>query len=207
MAEPTIQDATQLARNSYQLNPDGGTSKQVNTEGQRATYSASVTAFTPVATPTDFFNIFGSATKEIHITRLEISGTTTSAVETVHNIQIMKRSTAGTLGSATLTALTVVPHDSADAAGTAIPSTVGTANYTTLGTLVGQVQARNLILSLATFTATDFPVGNTLVFDFTNRNEKGIFLNNASEQLAINLNTETLVGTVKLDVNVTWTEE
>lgn len=179
----------------------------VTTEGQKTTYSASVTGFTPVATPTDFFNIFGSGTKTVRITHLEISGTSDSAVETIHNVQVMKRSTAGTLAPGALTGLTVVPHDSSDAAGTAVPSTVGTGNYGALGTLTGMIASRKLALGLATETATDYPAGNTVSFDFTNRNEKGIVLRGTAQQLALNLNTEALVGSVKLNINCTWTEE
>ncbi len=179
----------------------------VNTEGQKATYSASVSSFTPVASPTDFFNIFGSASKTIRITRIEISASTTSATPAALDLSLNKRSTAGTAGSAVLTNLTGVPHDSTNAAVSAVASTVGTANYTTLGTLVGVVQARKLVATLTPLTATDFPITRPLVFDFTNRNEQGIVLRGITEQLALGFGGASLPAGLSLDINITWTEE
>lgn len=173
-----------------------------NTEGQKTTYSASVLDFTPVASPTDFFNIFGSATKTIRITRIEILGEATANNQI--DIVLVKRSTAGTLGSAVLTNLTAVPHDSNNAAATAVVSTVGTANYTTLGTLVGNVQSRSLSLPNPSTSTISSP---SIVFDFTNRNEQGIVLRGITQQIAFNGNAESLPSGTVLDINITWTEE
>lgn len=193
------------AQSNY-TGPSAGEIK-VNTEGQKTTYSASVTNFSPVATPTDFWNIFGSATRIIRITRIEVCGTTSAATAAILDLRVIKRSTAGTLGSAALTGLTAVPHDSANAAATAVVSTVGTANYTTLGTIVGIVQSRTLSLDLTPFSATDFPSTIPLVFDFTNRNEQGLVLRGTSQQIGLNMNGDTLPAATALDINVVWTEE
>lgn len=180
---------------------------QVMTEGQKATYTASVTGFSPVASATDILNIFGSSSKTIRITRIEISGTTSAATAAVNDLQVIKRSTAGTLGSAVLTALTAVPHDSASAAASATISTVGTANYTTLGTSVGILQARKFTCQLATATATDFPIVPPTIWSFTERSEQGIVLRGATQQLALNWNGGAVPAGCSLDISVTWTEE
>lgn len=175
----------------------------VSTEGQKQTYSSSVTGFVPVATPTDFFNMFGSASKTIRITRLEVCGTATAA--SAYEILLFKRSSSGTLGSAAKTALTKVPHDSQNAAGTGIPNTIGTANYTTLGTVVGQLSAKTL--KLPPLSASGI-APDTLVWDFTNRNEQGIVLRGANaEQIALSGNGVALPAGIALDINITWTEE
>lgn len=185
-----------------------GGQQLVNTEGTKATYSAAFTAFAPVAAATDFINIFGSSTKTIRITRIEVSATTTAATAAVNDLQIIKRSTAGTLGSAVLTAATnIVPFDSLNAAATAVISSVGTANYTTLGTIVGVVDARKFTSQLATATATDFPVVHATVFSFTERNEQGIVLRGTAQQLALNLAGGTVPAGASFNVTITWTEE
>lgn len=170
------------------------------------TYAASTTAFTPVATPTDFFNIFGSASKTILVTRVEVSGMTSAATAITMDLQLNKRSTTGTLGSAVLTGLTIVPVDSTYPTATAVPSTVGTANYTTLGTLVGVVAAQKLSLTLSPATATDFPITRPTVFTFNDLSEQGIILRGTSDQLALGLNGATLPAATSLNVNVTWIE-
>ena len=95
-------------------------------------YRYAVAAFAAVATPTAMLLIQGSATKTVRVKSIEITGVATAA----GNMQVglAKWSTAGTKGSAVLTALTAVINDSKDGAASAVVSTVGTANYTTQGT-------------------------------------------------------------------------
>jgi hypothetical protein len=180
----------------------------VNTEGLKQTFSASITGFVPVATPTDFFNLCGSATKTIRITRVEISGTTTAAAGAALDLQLIKRSTAGTLGSAVLTPLTAVPHDSNDTVvADAVANTVGTANYTTLGSLVGVVRAIKFALQLTPQTATDFPEMQSNVLDFSSRNEKALVLRGVAQQIALSMNGGALPAGTLLDINITFTAE
>jgi hypothetical protein len=79
--------------------------------------------------------IQGSATKTIRLTYVKVQGWSTTAG--VMKWKMSRRTTAGTLGSAVLTAIpTQGKNDSGTvAAPTAVLSTVGTANYTTVGTL------------------------------------------------------------------------
>lgn len=202
------------ANNPPQVTPPSGTggatnggSVQVNTEGLKATYTASVTGFTPVAAATDILNMFGSAGKTIRITRIEVTGTTSAATAAVSDLQVVKRSTVGTLGSAVLTGLTAVPLDSGSAAASATVSTVGTANYGTLGTLIGAVEARKFTCQLGTATATDFPIIPPTVFTWTDHNEQGLVVRGAAQQVALNWNGGTVPAGCSLDISVSWTEE
>lgn len=179
----------------------------VNTEGQKATYSAAVTNFVPVAAPTDIFNIFGSSTKTIRVTRIQVSAITTLGTAATYDLTLVKRSAAGTLGSAVLTNLSAVPHDSNYAVATGVPSTVATANYTTLGTIVGNLRSQKLVETLSPETLTDYGFPSFVVFDFSARNETAIVLRGTSQQIGLNLNGVTLNGGDKFDIDITWTEE
>jgi hypothetical protein len=100
-----------------------------------ATYRAAILFTLGVATPTAVFVLQGSATKTIRIRRIFLQGWSTTAG--VMKWKVCRRSTAGTLGSAVLTAIpTQGKNDSGTvAASTLTISSVGTANYGTIGTL------------------------------------------------------------------------
>lgn len=187
-----------------------GAGPPVTIEGVTPTYSCTVTGFTPVASPTDVWNMFGSTTKTIRVTRMQIWATDSSAVQTTLPIQLVLRSTIGSVGSAALTAIAGIPHDSNDGAATAVVNTIATANYTTLGTLVGgagnALRAGVVATWLTPETATDFPTGYPLLWDFTTNNERAIVLRGATQQIALNLAGATIVGTLKLAIQVTWIE-
>lgn len=191
----------------YYSNQGGG--PPVSTEGTKRTYSAGIIGFAPFATaPTDIAQLIGSATTTVRVTRIHIWMTDTSAVQTILPIQLVKRSTATTLGSATATPAAIAPHDSADAAATAVFNTFTVANPTPLGSLVGSVIRAGLLASwLATLTATDFPPGQAILWDFTTNMEKAPVLRGVAQQLALNLNGATIVGTQSMDIAITWTEE
>jgi hypothetical protein len=119
----------------------------VNSKGTKPTFRYSVTGATPVATPTDFLVIQGSSSQTIRVKYLKVGGLATTAGQLV--AQLIRRSTAGTAGSATLTAISPMKHDINDAAATATVSYVQTANYTTLGTLAGQGGVKRMYLNTA----------------------------------------------------------
>lgn len=100
-----------------------------------AVYRASVFKTLDVATPTAVVVLQGSATKTIRLTKINVQGWSTTAG--VMKWKACRRTTAGTVGSAVLTAIpTQGKNDSGTvASSTLTASTVGTANYTTLGTL------------------------------------------------------------------------
>lgn len=100
-----------------------------------AVYRASILFTLGVATPTEVVVAQGSATKTIRFTLIKVQGWSTTAG--VMKWKASRRTTAGTLGSAVLTAIpTQGKNDSGTvAAPTLTVSTVGTANYGTVGTL------------------------------------------------------------------------
>lgn len=167
----------------------------VSTESSKTTYSVGVTGFTPAATPTDFWQITGSATKTVRVMFLEISGFATAAI--TEDIQLVKRSTASTGG--TPTALTVMPYDSNDAAPTAVVNTFA-ANPSPLGTSVGIGRSKKLNLG-ATGAA------GSVVWDFSTRNTKGIVLRGVAQSLNLNWNGAAVPGGCTLNIDVEFTEE
>jgi hypothetical protein len=167
----------------------------VSTESSKATYSAGILGFTPVATLTDFFQITGSATKTVRVLRISISGFATAAI--TEDVQLLKRSTASTGG--TPTPATIVPHDSNDAAGTAVVNSFA-ANPSPLGTLTGMVRAAKLNLG-ATGAA------GVITWDFTTRNSKGLVLRGVAQQLALNWNGAAVPAGTLLDIDVEFSEE
>lgn len=161
----------------------------------RQTYSASVTGLAPAVAATDIFLINGSATKTVRITRIQISGIATAAG--AYAVQLIKRSAANSGG--TSTAPTVVPHDSTDAAATAVVLAY-TANPTP-GTAVGTMQVKTITVSTA---AGAIPIVPTEM-NFEMRDEQPIVLRGTAQGLAINLNGVTMTGGV-LSIDITWTE-
>lgn len=100
-----------------------------------ACYRASIAYTLGVATPTEVVVMQGSASKTIRITNIRVGGWATTAG--TMKWKLSRRTAAGTLGSAVLTAIpTQGKNDSGTvAASTLTISTVGTANYGTPGTL------------------------------------------------------------------------
>jgi hypothetical protein len=145
----------------------------------RATYRYAGLAFTPVATPTDIIQIQGSTTKTLRVTKIRIGGVATGQGNMP--VALIRRSAAGTLGSAVLTAVTGIKLDTTDGAATGVVSTVGTANYTTLGTAVGTLRTGRLNMPAVGAGAAPQPIE----FEFDNA---PLRLRGAAEWIGINLN-------------------
>ena len=161
------------------------------------TYRAAILGFSPVATPTDGFVFKGSAAAIARLKKIRIFGVATAQGNMP--VQVVRRSTAGTLGSAVLTALTAVSMDkNADMPQAGLWS-VGTANYTTLGTLVGVVDDGRLNMS----PVTTGQVIEPLVFDFTSM---PLNLRGASDFICINFNGAPVPAGGLIDVVVEWDE-
>jgi hypothetical protein len=178
-------------------------SAQVNTEGQRATYRYAITGFTPVATPTAFVVLQGSATKVVRIKRIYLSGTTSAATGGNQPLVGTRRSTAGTLGSAVLTAVPGTKHDINDVAATGVVSTVGTANYTTMGTTAGQLLANRIGLATATTGTADSPA----VYDFATRNDKPLILRGVSDFITLEGGAAALPAGAVFDIEIETEED
>ena len=164
------------------------------------TYSSTSVNFTPAATATDVFTLTGSATKNIRIRRIVVDGIKTATSHEV--VQVIKRSTANSGGTSTTPA--AVPHDSTNAAATAVARAY-TANPT-LGTAVGTMLAKRVVFK-ATTPANAQSVGAGNIFDerFGDTNQ-AIFLRGTGEVLAVNLNGVTLTGG-SITVTIEWSEE
>ena len=132
-----VKDGTGAAQSLTTLTDPAGLERYAFTLDQAgaAFYRASILYTLSVATPTEVVVMQGSATKTIRISNIRVQGWSTTAG--VMKWKMSRRSTAGTLGSAVLTAIpTQGKNDSGTvAASTLVISTVGTANYGTPGTL------------------------------------------------------------------------
>jgi len=174
-------------------------------DGGKPTYSAAKQGLIPAATPTDVFTIIGSASKVIRVLRLEIVVTSTVATGAAIDVLLLRRSTADTGGTSTTTAF--IPHDSLDPSATAVFTTY-TANPGALGTIIGvALRATKLMPTLATSTATDFPLPDRAFWDFGNRAGKGIVLRGVADTLAINLNSVSLAAGASMSIAAEITEE
>ena len=165
-------------------------------DGFKNTYGASIQGLVPVASATDIFTITGVAGRTVRITRIEVSGTQTTAGQV--DIIILKRSTADTLG--TSTAPTIVSHDRLNP-----PATTTVLAYTanpTTGNLVGNLRAGKLFVA-APATASPTTV---LAFDYGTRPSQALVLRGTGDVIAVNLNGATVTGG-SFNIGVEFTED
>jgi hypothetical protein len=162
-------------------------------DGGKTTYSAIVAAF---AAPAGiFFNMVGSATKTVRITRISLAaiGTTAATIEVV----LLKTSTAAS-GGTVATTLTAVPVDSADAAATAVAKTYSA--VPTTGNAVGPVRASKLVAPLtgAALTPVEWLFGNR-------PGERALVLRGVAQTIQIS-GSAAITG-ASFVIEVEWTEE
>ena len=166
---------------------------------QPATYMATGTWTPAVTISRDIWNIHGSATTTVYVTRIVVTGTATAT--SLAHIALVKRSTATTVG--TFSTLTNVPADANNAAAGASVKT-----YTvvpTEGTLIGPLWHRRFLLPIPTLTATQFPQPQEAVFDFTEPGKQPIILRGVAQQIALQPATALPAGT-SLTIMVEWYE-
>ena len=169
--------------------------QNVNTESSKATYSAVVQDFTPVANATDIITLTNPLGKTITLTNVRISGNATAA--TAQDIYILKRTTLNTGGTATNPTPTI--HDSQDAAPTAVVS-VYSANPTTgTGTAL-----RGDRVAIPGSTGAN---GTTQIWDFGDRASKAPKLQKTTESIAINWGAAAVATGTNLYITIEWTEE
>lgn len=167
---------------------------QVNTEGQKATYSCCVVGVTPGATPTDVFTLTGSATKTIRVTRVEVAATAT--LSTGMDFVLVKRTAANTGGTSTTPSITT--HDSNSAAASAVVNL-----YSANPSLGSGTNVRAVKLPLV---ALGTPSPST-VFTFTTLNDQAVVLRGTSQVFSLNLNGGSLSAGANFDISIEWTEE
>jgi len=168
----------------------------------KATYSASTTAVLvpAVTSPNPFFTIYGSATKTIRLQSIVISGLTLTAVAYL-NIGSRKYSTAVTGG--TSTALTQIPFDANNAAGTATNVNVYTA-IPTAGTIVGDLSSRRVLGQATTAAAAGIP--QVIDFDYDAADGTAPILRGTAQGVGLYWITAP-ASTVSMLLRVIWTEE
>ncbi len=172
----------------------------VNAEGIKPTFRYAITGITPVATPTDFVVIQGSSTMTGRIKTIRVDGHATAAGKIP--VQLLRRSTAGTLSGATLNAITPMKHGPNDAAATLIVSYVSAANIGTPGTLVAQGGSRRLFLN------TDAAGANLpVLWEFAHQQDKPILVQGTSDFLCINFAGATLPTGCTIDIEITSEED
>lgn len=176
-----------------------GSLSVVQAEADR-TYSAASTAVASAANATDIFTITGSAGAVVRVKRISISGIATADAKVV--CVLLKRSTANTAGTSTTP--TAVPHDSANAAATAVVRSY-TANPT-VGTLVGNINSVRLGIGAAAPGNGDPTEANIANLFESQAGKQDIVLRGTEEVLAINLNGVTIAGS-SFSCRVEWTEE
>lgn len=169
---------------------------------QKATYRASTTAVlvAAVTSPNPFFTIYGSATKTIRIQSIVISGLTLTAVAYL-NIGLKKYSTAVTGG--TSTALTQVPVDANNAAGSATNVNAYTA-IPTAGTAIGDLTSRRVLGQATTAAAAGIP--QVIDFDFTTGDGQPVTLRGTAQGIGLYWITAP-ASTVSMLIRVEYTED
>jgi hypothetical protein len=161
----------------------------------RNSYSAA--SLIATGATTHFLTIFGSATKTVRVTHAECSGTATAAAEVQITAEVVSAVDSVDAG----TAVTGVPHDSADAAASAVVTKHTTSP--TSGALVGLVRAASMMLGAV---ATALPP-TILSWDFGTRpGEQEIVLRGVAQGLGFN--TSAAFGTgASVGCALGWTEE
>lgn len=165
----------------------------VNTEGRKATFSASAN-FTGAAGVIAVLP--GSATKTIRVLRVEVS-IYTSGTAAIEVLSLIKTSSAPTGG--TSAAMGIAPHDSGDAAVSAAPLSFTAAP--TVGTAVATVRS----VAFADSTAAIPPGSNTWLWDWGMRPGQAIVLRGTAQTLEVSLGGA--VATQTCIVSYEWTEE
>lgn len=163
----------------------------------KATYSACIADFVPVATATDICALIGSAAKKVTITCVRITGA--ASANTYLGFYLYKRSTLNTGG--TPTATPICKYDSLDPVASALVNQYA-ANPTT-GT--GVLLASDHLTMVGTASTILPEVG--ILWEYANRSAKAPVLNGATESLCINCNGATIPAGINVHLFIEWTEE
>lgn len=172
-----------------------------DTGGTKATYTYTISATAPYATPTDWVVLRGSATKLMKVVHIEYSGVATAA--TAGNIILIKKHTVANTGG-TSTNPAVIKHDSNDGAATGLillytvaPTIDGTAAiWKTVRLTYG------LVAAAAGTWAQD-----RYVYDYSANPYEPMTLRGVAQELAFNFNSVAIPAGGVYDLSVTWTEE
>ena len=179
-------------------------------DSTKRTYSVSMSDLVVASSPTTYWQICGSATSTVRVTRVSIAGRQTTAASA--DFQLIKTSTAATGGTIASgqpfagAAIVGNAYDTNSAAGTALVTawtanpTVGTPIVTSAGWLwSGQIFLGNLSTTAST---------SGINIDFGNRPGSAVVLRGAAQCLAISSAVGTGPGSGNLmNITIEWTEE
>lgn len=170
---------------------------------RKATYVCATPKFTPIASATDIWQMYGSASKTIKILKLEVMYSASSA--SYSDFFVIKRSTANSGGTATTP--TICPLDSAFAAATGVVKYYASGSNPTTGTTVSNVAAAALAPIYIAGTTTGV-MGNAYHVLYSADTGGALVLRGTGEGIVVNLNGATLGGTGPyVGIRVTFSEE
>lgn len=171
------------------------------TTTQIPTYrAATLTTVVAPADPTAFFIIEGSATKEVIVEKITVSGATLTDI--AYNSYVVEKWGTASATGGTATALTKTPIDSKYAPATVNKCQVYTAAPTE-GTLVGTIACRRVLLQDTTAAAGGIP--DIVTFDFTDLDGGGVILRGIIEGLSLAFGEDPATA-VTIGVEVQWKE-
>lgn len=168
----------------------------MDTSGGIPTYSGGIIAFSPQATPQDFFTLTGNALVVASLRRVEvwIGATAAAAME----LQLVYNTAPDTGGTAAVpVAVPLDPNDIAASCALAAYSVAPTA-----GTTTGIIACGRVLGPILNGAGAAEP----LVWDFSDANDKPPKLRNANQQIALNGNGAALPSGIKFSIRFTWTE-
>jgi hypothetical protein len=167
-----------------------------STKNRVATYRAVITNLSVASSPTDIFNLSGSATKTIYVKRIAMTGTKTTSGSL--RVDLVKRSTANSGG--TSVGLTEHPLDSSSPTATGV-AVAYTAN-TTVGT--GVIIGTKRTAWLSDTAAIDL---TPLEWNFGEWGPSSFaILRGTAQSLSLNLGGITQTGGVAA-IEVEWMEQ
>lgn len=168
----------------------------------KPTYRYAKLSVPPVATPTDFIMIQGSATNTITIKRIKLSGVATGAGN-MPCAAIRRTSMFTTQGTAVFNNIPAAQHDTLDVVGTANVAYISTANFTTVGAGNAVLAADRLQLA-----ASGSGIGfQPLDWDFSVRNDKALILRGIGDFIFINLNGAAVPAGTVIDIEIETEED
>lgn len=198
----SVLDSSGTARTLATFTDAAGNQRyQVSGDSSVAHYAASINQMTPIAAMTAAFVLPGNATTTVRLKRITISGIATAAGEAKFSVK--KSSDAGTLGSATLSAMTVAPLDSGMAAASSTPSYVQTAVYTTVPASVGILYTGELNLP-ATGTGVS---GSALDINFGLNGIPAVVLRGVAQTVYVDFLAASLQSGAKYSCTFLWSED
>jgi hypothetical protein len=169
-----------------------------NNEGRKPTYSAYINAYTPQATPGQFFALTGNALVVARLLMIEVYFAATAAA--AYELGLYANSAPLTGG--TSTAIVGVPHDPNDVA--AICTVNAYTVAPTAGTPVGLLRAGRVVGGTVGGGGSGIL---PLLWSWTVNNDKACVVRNVNQQLALSGFAAALPAGAVFEIGFVWSEE